>query len=1079
MFKQKILHRIFLAFLIFALIFIIPFSLTVHKELKKMVEKEEKAETPEEKERIHSEFQTQFRDSIVVFSFYTFVFAFFLSLFFSRSLLKPIRDFFEGAKSIKEGNLDVRLEVINEDELGEVTRSFNEMAASLQKKTEELKRKELYVSTMMDPLWVLSDNNVITDVNPASAKLFGYSRDFMIGTSVFDVVDGENSKILKSNLNFEGKSSSSIFEISIIAKNGSLIPVLITCSPILKDDQVTDKICILKDFRREHQLRDALRESRDSLESIMDSIEDDLLVIDREFKIVRANKAVKAKKGEGVIGNYCYSTLHDLSMPCWQAESDCPSKKVFETGRISKTVHRHASIAGNISFHDIVSYPITDQKGNVTHAIEFIRDVTEEKEHERKITQRNRELTAINSIADILSRSLNIEEILSGVMGKLIELLRMDGGGIYLMDEANRELICAYHRGISEEFARITRRLRIGEDIPGKVAATGQLITIPDIESDQRIERSILKHAGMKGYCVIPIKGKERIVGVFCIFSFSPHTFAVEEERLLNSIGEMTGIAIENIRLYEEMRNLYKYLRQRREDDHKSILSLSSKLTADLDIKAVMNSSIELIKGAFKADLAWLLEIKDQDLILKAASGLNISRGETIYTKGTSSLEWFTIEKNMPVIIPAFSSENRFHFSDYLMPVYKSAVCIPVHAGEKVIGALTLYYVVSKEIKEDDIHFLQIVSSILAVALERSETYEKTLLEREMSDTILQSISDGILTVDTKCRIISVNKTISNIIGVNQEQILGKQCCDIFNYSRENNSFRWTLGACLNSALERRSENIEADLITAAGRKISVMISSSPVIDSDGKVVGVVNALRNVTREKEIDRMKTEFVNTVSHQFRTPLSAIIGMTEMIIDGDVKDDKAKEYLTTVLSEGKRLSEMVEDLLNIARIESGREPFREEAIDFNLMLNDLKKLFTNALKKKKGKLTTVINGDIKEFTGDKGKLSQLMKNLISNSIAYSDEGCSINISIAQKDDNLEINVSDNGWGIPEEDIPHLTERFYRGRHGQAVKGTGLGLALCKDIVTLHGGNISFKSTPDQGTTVTLNFPYRRKA
>jgi len=1079
MFKQRIIYRLFLIFLIFALILIIPFSLTVHKEVKKMMAEEEENLPPLSVEKsIHNKFSEQFTDNIIVFSFYTFVFAIILSLFFSRSLIKPIRELYKGAKSLKEGNLGIRLDVTAEDELGEVTRSFNEMADALEKKTEELKKKELYISTMMDPLWVVAEDDTITDINPAFTKLFGYERDEVIEASIYDFLDEENAKIMKYQLDEREKGLSSIYEISIIAKDGSSIPVLITGAPIIKDEVTVEKIGILKDFRREHQLRDAIQESRDYLETIMDSIEDELMVVDREFRIIMANKAVKARKGAGVIGDYCYSISHDMSAPCWHEGEDCPAKRVFETGKIYKTVHQHKGPGGKRFFYEIVACPVKDSTGNIMHVIELMRDVTERREYEESIAQKNKELTAVNSIAGILSRSLKAEEIFGSVLDKLLEMMNMDGGEIFLLDEMNRELTCSFYKGISEEFVRVSGRVRVGEDIPGKVAATGQIITTTDIGTDQRVERSILKHSGMKGYCAIPIKGKERLVGVFSLFSFKPHIFTPEEERLMISIGEMTGIAIENIKFYEKMRQLYEYQRQRRADDHKNLLSLSSKLAASLDIKTVMNSTLDLIKGFFRADFVWLLEAENETLILKTDSGLNLKKGKIIYPRGTSSIERYAIEKKEPIIVPAISLEPKFYLSDHIGSNYKSAISIPVYVGEKALGAFTLYYAIPRELREDDIHFLQIVSSILAVAMERSDLYEKTLLERERSETILQSISDGIMTVDTKCRIVSMNKAASDMIGIPQEKAAESQCCDLFNYTTENTDFRWTLGSCLESALEGKTANVEVQLITTNGKKLSMMISSSPVIDSKGEVVGVVHVMRNITREKEIDRMKTEFVRTVSHQFRTPLSAIVGMTEMILNEDIKGTKAKEYLQTVLNEGSRLSEMVSDLLNIARIESGKEIFREEDIDLASLLEDVKRLFSNAIEKKKGRLTTLIEGNVGGFKGDSEKLFQLIKNLVDNSIIFSNEGCVINLTLDRKGEDMELKVSDNGWGIPEEDMPHLTERFYRGKYGQEIKGTGLGLSLCKEIVMRHGGSITFDSKIGKGTTVTVTLPFRRK-
>ncbi|MEK7196118.1 MAG: HAMP domain-containing protein, partial [Nitrospirota bacterium] len=221
MFKQRIIYRLLLIFIIFALIFIIPFSLTIRKEISTIITEEGSLSSPLLKEKeIQHKLTERIVDNMLVFSLYLFVFAFLLSMFFSRSLLKPIRELYKGAKALKEGNLGIRLDVSTEDELGEVTKSFNEMAEALEKQTKDLKKKESYISAMMDPLWVVADNDTITDINPAFTKLFGYSRNEVLGASIYDFLDEENARIMKYQLEEREKGISSIYEISIIIKDG-------------------------------------------------------------------------------------------------------------------------------------------------------------------------------------------------------------------------------------------------------------------------------------------------------------------------------------------------------------------------------------------------------------------------------------------------------------------------------------------------------------------------------------------------------------------------------------------------------------------------------------------------------------------------------------------------------------------------------------------------------------------------------------------------------------------------------------------------------------------------------------------
>jgi signal transduction histidine kinase len=249
------------------------------------------------------------------------------------------------------------------------------------------------------------------------------------------------------------------------------------------------------------------------------------------------------------------------------------------------------------------------------------------------------------------------------------------------------------------------------------------------------------------------------------------------------------------------------------------------------------------------------------------------------------------------------------------------------------------------------------------------------------------------------------------------------------------------------------------------------------VRDKEGNLAGVVYVLRDKSREKEIEILKTDFVRAVSHEFRTPLSAIVGMAEMLLDGEVEKEKEKDYLRTVLEEGKRLSEMVSDVLDVARIESGKEVFRAEEVDFNQVLASVRDALQSPARAKNITLDTLTEGEIRGYIGDQEKIKHAIINLVENSLIYSDRGRRVNVSVKGYPDKITISVDDEGWGIPEEDIPHLGEKFFRGRYASKTKGTGLGFALVKRIIEMHGGSISVKSTLGVGTKVIVELPKGR--
>ncbi|MBA4372899.1 MAG: hypothetical protein C0402_08540 [Thermodesulfovibrio sp.] len=1080
MVRTKIIYRLIVMFLVFAAMITIPLTFTVITQVNKMIAEEEAMRPPSDREyeNMHHVFSSRLLGQIIPYSFYILIMALMLSIFLSRKMLISLKELQRGAKSIREGNLDVVLRISGDDELAAVTRAFNEMAASLKEKTLDLQKKNTYVDAMLDPLWVVDEMNRVADVNPAFVRLFGYSREEVIGASVYDFFDEQNVGIIRNQLlERTERKIASTYEVSIITREGTSMPVLLSGSPILEEGRVSGKIGIFKDFREQQGFRREVEQSRDYVETVVNSIEDQLLVIDKEYRIVTANRRALEHVSGSPVGQYCYLVSHDMNKPCWADGHECPAQSVFLTGKNFRTTHQHTGSGGERRFHEIVATPIRDAAGNVSQVIELIRDVTDRISHEEEIFRKNRELVALNSISGLLSRSLRADEIFMNVLDRMIEMIKMDGGGIFFIDELKRDMVCQYHRGISEEYIRMMGRIRMGEDIPGKVAVTGQIMTTSDISKDTRIERSLMKHSGMKGYCCLPVRGKERIIGVFCLFSFKPHYFTEEEESILNSIGEMTGIALENIKLYEKMRDMYEQQRKRRDDEHGQLLALTTKLGSAVDLRYVIGSVLELIRNMFNADFSWLL-VRDSgdNYRLRASSSSTDLEDRMLYPRGVSSLEGYTADKRTPTVIADIRAGSRFYVPDEIGSLgYQSALAVPMHIGEKTVGVFTLYYRRTRDFRDEELHFLRIIANMLAVSLERYDSYVRSISEKGIATTIIQSVVDGIVTVDTQGRIIAINRAFEEMTAMSADEAVGLTVCDALRYTRENLDLRIAFGECLESALSGESINRGVLMTTAAGAQLSVLITGTPVLDAGGAVTGVVCLIRDISREKEIDRMKTDIIRSVSHEFRTPLSAIVGMTEMILEGDLDAQKDKLYLQTILSEGMRLSDMVSDLLSIARIESGMETLRPEVLDVAAIFEELQVSLESSCKKKNASIRCEVQG-IKTFTADGSKLKQVLLNVIDNSLMYSDSGCLVAVTAKKSDNGIVITVKDNGWGISAEDMPHLKERFYRGRHGEKIKGTGLGLFLCNEIIRLHGGTMDIRSTFGTGTEVTLYLPDR---
>ncbi len=1078
MFRTKIIYKLLLNFMIFSIALLVPLTLSLNKALNDLFRSEERLEqkyVPPENlgsfDDIHNDFRKEIYRHLLSISFYSFFVAFLLSLFMTRRFSRSLQSLHEGAERVRDGNLDETVPVYSDDEIGEVTRVFNDMIKSLKNKTEELEKKDLYVKNMMDALWVVDEDNRIIDINPAFTKLLGYEKGDVIGSSIYDYVDDENARRLEFELETKRAAGRpSTYELSMIAKDGTYVPVLITGAPVIRDGETISKIGIIKDFREQAKLLKELSESKDHLETIMNSIQDTMLIIDRQYNIVRANTASYKKYGYDIIGKKCHVVSHMGSQPCWLDGEDCPLQHVFSESEVFRIIHEHYDETGRKRYEEIVASPISDADGNVVEVIEFLRDITERKLYEDKIDKRNRELLLLNFIATIIHRSLKAKEVFIATLDKLIEMLNMDGGEFFLLDENKRVLNCLYHRGIAEEFVREAGRVKLGDDIPGRVALTGELIATSDISTDRRISHSMLKHSGIKGYCCIPVKGKERIVGVFCLFRFKEHHFSEDDVRILRSVGEMTGLALENIRLYEKMREMFQTQKNRREQEQKSLLELSSYLAAATDMDEVIRFASELIKDFLKSDILLFWEKHDStELILRHSMGIELK--DNIIAPGSSYPEIYCIDNLTYAIVKDITSESRFaHPNEFFDEGIHSILSFPVLVGDRCLGVFTIASKVMRDFREDEIHFLRIITSIFGVAHERSNLYEKRIIDRGLAEAILNTISEGVCTVNSEGLITSANRSAERILGYKATQLIGRNYLTIFN--------DWEGGECpVFLALNGKQASGEVT-VHHDGIESVLHFNSLPLIDTQGRVYGAVQVIRDITREKEVSRLKTDLIRSVSHEFRTPLSAILGLTEMLMDHVVTGEKADRYLQTIYDEGLRLSDMVSDLLDISRIESGKVKLKEEEIDLRSIFKSLSENFQKRLSERSISLNMHIPDNTRLLTGDSERIRQLLSNLIDNSIKYSDPESSIDISVRKDLDYVIMKIVDTGWGISPKDLPHIGERFYRGKHGAKTKGTGLGLSLCKEIVEMHDGRLKIESEPGKGTRITIYLPSRRK-
>jgi len=295
-----------------------------------------------------------------------------------------------------------------------------------------------------------------------------------------------------------------------------------------------------------------------NLQGVMDGIEDKLFVIDREYRVIFANLAMRQKlpESKAFIGKHCYEVFEGRDNPCRSPLWKCPLMKVLQSG--DPTVIISPAPALNVEtvsnrYIKVILYPLKDSQGNINAIAELRKDVTAERELENQILRRHHHLHALNRISSATSGLWDLDAILNIALDTVLEIINATTGGILLFHEQNRKLSYRVYRGLSAKYVE-QMEMSLGEGVAGRVAQTGDPIVLEDISRDPRVAHpDVVSTEGLGGFISVPLKAKDRVVGVMNIASHMPGRFSAEDMYLLNSIGCQLGTAIEQATLYQRL----------------------------------------------------------------------------------------------------------------------------------------------------------------------------------------------------------------------------------------------------------------------------------------------------------------------------------------------------------------------------------------------------------------------------------------------------------------------------------------------------------------------------------------------
>jgi two-component system, OmpR family, phosphate regulon sensor histidine kinase PhoR len=374
----------------------------------------------------------------------------------------------------------------------------------------------------------------------------------------------------------------------------------------------------------------------------------------------------------------------------------------------------------------------------------------------------------------------------------------------------------------------------------------------------------------------------------------------------------------------------------------------------------------------------------------------------------------------------------------------------------------------------DIYEFSALAETMNQMAEQLQRRLEEITSQRNKTDAVLSSMREGVIATDLDQRVISINQAAASMFGVPVQRIHGQSVLEIIR----NHEFQSLISRCLSTG-----ESLESDIVYHQNGERTFNVHCTPLLDAMQKRMGGLLVISDVTQLRRLENMRRDFAASVSHEIKTPLTAIKGFVETLCTGEVEDrEETRRFLNIIDKHVNRLATIIDDLMRLLRIERDDEiqQIGMECCRIADVINTAIGLCAESIREKGIDVQLSCEPDLNGCF-DATLLEQAAVNLLDNAIKYSSEKCAIQIEALTVDGEIQIRFKDEGTGIAKKHLPRLFERFYRVDKARSRKlgGTGLGLAIVKHIAQAHGGNVTVESELGKGSTFTLHLPVKQQA
>jgi GAF domain-containing protein len=749
-------------------------------------------------------------------------------------------------------------------------------------------------------------------------------------------------------------------------------------------------------------------------------------------------------------------------------------------------------------------------------------------ETERRAT----ELAIINSAGEAMSRKLDVQTIAQTVGDKVTEIFNADAASVLMLDGSSKMIVSLYERDEGKYIENI-KPFPVGKGLTSRVIETRQPLVLHNAQEASELgayyppEAAEINPRVTESYLGVPVIVGEKVLGVISAHTYTQNAYDQNSVRLLSTLANNMGVALENARLFDETQRLLNETEQRA-SELAVINSVQADLSANLEMEAMYQLLGDKLREVFDAQVVTLVDYDPQNN--RCYWRYAVEKGEPLVIEPSTPVGFskHIIETRQMILVNEKLAEKRRELGGAVTAgnPARSYLGVPLLINNQVRGVISLQNVDRENaFSESDVRLLTTLANSMGVALENARLFEET--ERHVSElATVNTVSSALASeLDINALIHLVGEQMRTVFKADIAYVaLLDEAAEMINfpytYGEELTPIRYGEGLTskiiqsgrsllLNEDVNQQSQEIGASIvgvvsqsylgvpIFASGRTVGVVSVQNTsqhgvFTESDERLLSTIaanvgNALQNARLYKEAresravaeqaNKAKSTFLANMSHELRTPLNAIIGFTRIVRkkSNGVLPEKQLDNLDKVLTSSEHLLGLINTVLDIAKIEAGRMDVIASNFSIGALADQCANLATPLLKAKVP-LEKQVDPTLGIIYSDQDKIKQIVINLLSNAAKFTHEG-GITLSVQRRDDmTLSISVQDSGIGISEEALGRIFEEFQQADTSTTRKygGTGLGLAISRNLARLLGGDLTATSELGKGSTFVLTIP-----